>query len=373
MKKAILVGFASTLFLLPGCSKKNEFQPPPPPEVTVQNPTQKDVTTYKSFTGRLAASDSADIRARVKGFLKSIDFTDGQRVEKGDLLFTIEDEEYKSTEASAEARVEQTKAKLKLAESTLERTKKAFETKAVSELDVLSAEAELDAAKASMLEAEAALQKARLNLSYTEISAPFAGRIGESGFSVGNLVGDGGATLLTTIIVEAPINAYFNVDERSLLPYLSRGVRENKPGTKLPSVKLQLADGKIHPEEGVVNYIDPEVDQGTGTLTARATFSNEGIKLFPGLFAKVLLPNEVNGAILVPEQAIQRDLTGTYVLTVDAGNTVEPKYITVGERVETTRIVAGGLSTEDRIIVKGIQRARPGIKVRIAEPESEKK
>lgn len=370
MKQSMLqVAFAS-LLLASGCSKKNEFQPPPPPEVGVQNPVLKTVTVYDSFPGRIAAHDDVEIRARVKGYLESIEFIDGQRVKKGDLLFTIEPEQYAAAVKAAEADLAQAEAALKLADATLQRTARAFKAEAVSEVDMLTAEANKQSAEGAVTGAKAQLDNAKLNLSYTKIRAPMDGRIGRSSLSAGNLVGDAGSTLLTVLVAESPIDVFFNLPERALLPYLQEGVRNTKPGKKLPSVKLELASGEQHDEEGVIDYIDPKLDPETGTLSARATFPNKMVKLLPGLYGKVLVPNEKEGAILVPDLAVLRDMSGYYVLVVNTENMVESRYIERGALVGTNRIVTEGLSPDDRIIVQGIQRARPGIPVRIAAPET---
>jgi len=372
MKKLIPPGLALSFLLSVGCAKKNEFQAPPPPEVTVQHPEQKDVTVYSGFPGRLVASDRVEIRARIKGFLKSIDFVDGQRVKKGDLLFTIEPMEYEAAVKSAEAKLAQAEAEIKLADATLQRTKKAYETKAVSELDVLSAEAKTQSAEASVMEAQAALDNAKLDLSYTRIKAPMDGRTARRSLSIGNLVGDGASTLLTTLVVEAPIDVFFNVDERTAIPFLANGVRNKKPKDAVPPVKLELADGTLHDEEGILDYTDPEIDPETGTLRVRAVFANKSVKLLPGLYGKILIPEKIENAILVPDLSILRDMSGSYVLVVTKENKVENRYVKRGRRVDTNRIIEEGLTADDRVIVEGLQHARPGITVRIAKPKQEK-
>ncbi|MDZ8119255.1 efflux RND transporter periplasmic adaptor subunit [Pontiella agarivorans] len=368
MNKLFIFSGLSVFFLI-GCTPKNEFQPPPAPEVGVQTPVVRDVTVYDSFPGRAAASDEVDIRARVTGFLKSIDFEDGQRVNKGDLLFTIEPEQYESAVNSAKAQLAQAQAALKLAEATLQRNQNAYKTKAVSEVDVLTAEANKDSAAAAVMEAEAGLEKAMLDLSYTKIHAPFSGRVARRSLSVGNLVGSGTSTLLTTVVVEAPIDVFFNVDERTLMPFLREGRGTTEDKKKMPPVKLELADGIQHTEEGIVDYSDPEIDPDTGTLRLRAEFPNAKINLIPGMYGNILLPKKIEKAVLVPDLAIQRDLSGAFVLVVNDENIVESRYIQRGALVGTERIVSDGLNVDERVIVNGLQRARPGIPVRIAEPQ----
>ena len=366
---------ALALTLLFGCAPKNEFKAPPPPSVTVQMPEQKTVTVFLSFPGRLEAHNEVDIRARVKGFLKTIDFKDGQRVKAGDLLFTIEPAEYIAAVNSAKAEVAQAQAALKLADATLQRNQKAFESNAVSEVDVLTAEAQKDSAAAAVLSANAALDNAELDLSYTKIHAPIDGRLGRRSLSAGNLVGSGESTLLTTLVQEAPIDAFFNLDERALIPFLDQN-KNAGAGDAMPPVKLELADGTLLEDEGKVDYKDPEVDPETGTLRARAVFQNEALLLVPGLYGKILIPREIENALLVPDLAIQQDMAGTFVLTVNAENIVESIYITKGPLVGTQRVVREDptkdrhLTVQDRIIVNGLQRARPGIPVTATEAQA---
>jgi RND family efflux transporter MFP subunit len=332
------------------------------------------VTVYSSFPGRLVAHDKVDIRARVKGFLKTIDFKDGQRVKKGDLLFTIEPEQYAAAVDSAKAKLAQAEAAQKLAEATLQRTQNAYKTKAVSEVDLLTSEANKQGADASVLEAQAALDDAELNLSYTKIYAPLDGRLSRRLLSIGNLVGDGQSTLLTTLVVEAPIDAFFNVDERAMLPFLRKGIRNEVPKmTTIPPVTLELADGSQYDGTGTVNYIDPEFDPETGTAQARAIFENADYKLIPGLYGKILIPHEIENALVVPDLAVQQDMAGSYVLAVNSSNIVESVYVVKGPLVGTERVVEKDptktreLTVEDRVVINGLQRARPGIPVTATE------
>jgi RND family efflux transporter MFP subunit len=376
MKNTFAIWLTLAGITLVGCSPRNEFKAPPAPGVTVQNPEQRTVTVFVSFPGRVVAHDNVDIRARVKGFLKSIDFKDGQLVKKGDLLFTIEPEQYEAAVNSADAILAQAHAGQKLAEATLSRTSTAYETKSVSEVDLLTAEAKKQGADAAVMEAQAALDNAKLNLSYTKIYAPMEGRLARRSMSVGNLVGDGQSTLLTTLVVEAPIDVFFNVDERAILPFLQKGERKVEVGAHTPPLSLELADGTIHTEKGQLNYIDPEVDPETGTLRARAVFENKALFLLPGLYGKILVPNEIENALLVPDLAILQDMVGSYILIVNAESIVESIYFTKGPLVGTQRVIEEDptkdrhLTITDRIIVNGIQRARPGIPVTATEAQA---
>jgi RND family efflux transporter MFP subunit len=301
---------------------------------------------------------------------KELGVKDGQWVKKGDLLFTIEPEEYEAAVKSAEAKLAQAQATQKLADTTLQRTKSAYKTKAVSELDVLSAEANLQSAEAQVSEAQAALDNAKRNLSYTRICAPMDGRLFRRTMSVGNLVGDGASTLLTELIVETPIDAYFNVDERRIGRFLDqKGVGGKHALEAAPPLSLELADGSVYSHKGKLDYFDPTVDPETGTLRARAVFPNDDHRLVPGFYGKILLPHKIKGALLVPKIAVSRDMRGNYLLVVNKENKVESRYVELGEETEEYQIITKGLPKEDRVIVDGIQRARPGLLVQIT-PES---
>lgn len=367
MNKVAVAGLSVVVFFVAGCGNKNKFQPPPPPSVTVQHPLSQDVTTYRSYAGRIEATDAVDIYARVQGFLESSDFKDGARVKKGQQLFSIEPEKYAAEVDTKKAQLAQAEATARINKTSYDRKRKAFETQAVSELDMLASEAEMQAADAAVLAARAALKSAELNFSYTKVVAPLTGRMTKGEMSVGSLVGASDSRLLARLVVESPVNVYFDVDERAVLPFLHAGTTDGGTGANFPKVELELADGEIHPEVGTVDYINPEVDPGTGTLRIRATFANESVALLPGLFVKVRVPETVKGAILVPDVAVQRDMTGSFVYCVDAEGKVESRSVTTGVRADRLRIITDGLTAEDRVIVSGVQRARPGISVTVVD------
>jgi len=371
VKAVLAVGLSLCLCVCGGCKPKNEFIAPPPPSVTVANPEQKDITVYQTFPGRLTASAKVNIRARVKGFLKVIHFEDGQLVNKGDLLFTIEPDEYEIAVRSAEAKQEQAEAHETLSETKSKRMKKAFKSDAVSELDMLITEAEYKSAISATKVTRAALEAARLSLSYTEIRAPMAGRMSRKTLDAGNLVGDGNSTLLATLLVRNPIDTEFHIDEGTLLPYLAKRKKDSPNKAAIPYVQLELADGRIHSEKGTITYADSEFNPGTGTLLMQASFPNEDITLFPGLFVKMMVPFEIKQAVLIPESAILRGPTGTYVLTVNDEMKVAPRPVEIGTRMDQQRIITQGLGVEDRVITKGFQRARPGIVVQLSTEKTE--
>ncbi|RME71063.1 MAG: efflux RND transporter periplasmic adaptor subunit [Verrucomicrobia bacterium] len=357
---------ASILLLsgLIGCRQKNTFVQPPPPQVTVAKPEKRDVTIFMPAPGRLEARDAVDIRARVLGYIEKVMFDDGEFVEAGQQLFQIERAPYEAALKAAEARLSSAKAALGIAQTNYDRRQQAYKTRAVSEIDVLTARANLDSAKAEVLAAEAAVTQAKIDLSYTDVRSPVSGRASRRLVSVGNLVGGGEPTLLTTVVVQDPIHAYFNVSERVLVPKLGDLARlEENDMDSAPEVFLELADGSRYPHPGRIDFVDNRADQTTGTVTVRARFPNPDSELLPGLYGRVLIPEKTENAILVPDLAIQRDIGGPFVLIVNDENKVEARYVTLGQKADTDRIIKSGLDGTENVIVAGLQRARPGIEV----------
>jgi len=351
-----------------GCGKKNAFVPPPPPKVMVANPVVRNVTAYHQFTGKTAAVASVEIRARVQGWLEKIHFHDGQIVHKGEVLFTIDSRPYEAEVQQAQADLLTAKTALAFAENDLARREKAYKEQAISELDLLRSRAERDKAAAGVAAAQARLETARINLDYCTIRSPITGKTSRRLVDVGNLVGAGEPTLLTTVVQISPIYAYFNVSERDVARYLKQSSalrKEGKRGIDMEvPVELGVATEEGFPHRGVLDYVDNTVDPETGTMEARAHFPNDGFLLMAGMFSRIRIPARVlEDALLVPEVATAQDQQGRYVLVVDEKNVVERRGITVGPKEGELVVVLKGLEPDDRVIVNGLLNARPGTEV----------
>ena len=351
--------------LVQGCGRQNTFAPPPPPQVTVSAARVADVTLYREFVGRAQASDSVDIRARVRGYLEEVSFRDGATVETGDPLFLIEPDPYEAALKRAVASRDQAQANSKLADASFQRKERAFKANAISEIDLLAAEAEREVSEAGVAAAEAAVGTAELDLSYTKVTSPLKGHVSRRLVSVGNLVGVSEANLLARVVVDDPIDIYFNIDERAALRLLELVGQSGEPGEKVTEVALELADGTRVSRMGKIDYVDPEVDSATGTLAVRVKLANPERDLLPGLFIRVLVPMPVPQATLVPEIAVQSDMGGDYVMLVGGDSLVEKRYLKLGDRVEDERIVTEGIGGGERIIIGGVMRARPGAPVQV--------
>ncbi|MBI5248367.1 MAG: efflux RND transporter periplasmic adaptor subunit [Desulfomonile tiedjei] len=368
MKRWITLYSVSVLVfsVLSGCGSHDAPAPVPPPDVTVSRPLEKEVTDNIEFTGTTSAVESVEIRARVKGFLERIAFEPGAKVKAGDLLFVIDRRPFKAQVDQAAATVASNKAQLELAEVRVTKTKNLYATASVSEIQLLEEQAKRDVEKAQLDMARAKLESAQLELDFTEVKAPIGGRAGVNLVDVGNLVGAGDNTLLTQVVKDDSIYVYFNVSERDLLKY-KRKYLEIRTGEgqqkEDPKAYLALADERDYPHEGVIDYMDPKVDPSTGTVRLRAVFSNSKGLLMAGLFARIRIPVETRKAFLIPDLAVGIDQRGEYVLLVNKDNVVEYRPVEVGQLVERMRVIEKGVSTDDSIIVNGIQRARPGSKV----------
>ena len=373
--EAIVVVMAA--LVLAACKEENTFAPPPPPQVDVQQPIVKDVTVYIDFPAKTEASSSVEIRARVQGLIKSQEFEPGQYVKKGQLLVTIEPEQYEAAVAAATGRLAKARADLEIATTTWQKKKNSFEkTRATSEIDVLSAEADRKAAAAQLDIAISELADATRNLGYTKITSPISGRASWAMVDRGGLVSGQEATLLTTVVQDDPVHVNFDVNERDVLPYLANRPSESQPQIRPPEpggpgLRLTLSDGTAYPGRGEINFVDNAVDPGSGTMRVSASFENGEQKLAGGLFVRIGIPQVIKSAVLVPRHAIQRDLGGTFVLVIGADQrtsrrVVVPTQFTSGNlRIlePFDEATGSGLKREDQLIVGNLQRVRAGVPV----------
>ena len=359
-------GWLAAAALAAGCGSGPAAPPQfPPPQVTVAHPVQRDVTWYQEFTGRTAAAASVDLRARVNGVLKTVHFTPSSSVRRGALLYTIEQASYIAARNAADADVRTVEANLARARSDLARLEQAARTNAVSARDVDRARAEVAQTEANLLGRQARLEQAELDLSHTEIRAPIGGLIGRSRLDAGNVVGTSDPAPLATIQRIDALYAYFDASETLVLEILGQEGRPDRPVSedRIP-VHLGLADEDGWPHEGLIDYMDNAVNPDTGTLQVRGRFPNPTGKLFPGLFARLRVPGPVQqDALLVEERAIGTDLGGKYILVVGADDVVELRHVELGVLEGGLRVVTAGLRADERYVVNGLQRARPGLPV----------
>ena len=302
--------------------------------------------------------------------MESIDFTPSSHVKKGQLLFVIDRKPYQAQLEQAKADLATAQAQLQLAEATLVRKQRAFKQRAVSEVDVIQAQADKAKAQASILSAQASIDLAKINLGYCSVTSPIEGVVSRNMVDVGNLVGSGESTLLTSVVQSDPIYAYFNVSERELLHLrekrrqASRLEMETHGKVDDGWVFLGMANEKGYPHQGNIDYIDNKVDTTTGTISVRGKFRNENRDILPGLFVRIRVKIGIlKDAILIPDAALGMDQSGQYALVVNAEDKVERRKVETGPLEKELRVVLSGLKADDRVIIKGLLMARPGVKV----------
>jgi len=356
---------------LSGCGDK----PPPQaasaaPPVTVAQPTKRTVTDWDEFTGRFDAVEEVQVRARVGGFVTSVEFRDGAFVNTGDLLYVIDSRPFEAVAEQADGQVSDARARAELAKRELDRALTLNQTQAVSDSIVDQRRQALQAAKAAEMQAEGLLKAAQLNIEFSHVIAPIGGRVSRHLVSVGNLVSGsdngGNATLLTSIVSLDPIYVYFDMDEATYLKYNRLYFEGKRPSSRENPNPVQVTlTGETKPShDGKMDFLDNRLDVSTGTLRSRAVIPNRDFSILPGQFGRVrLIGSAPYEALLLPDTAIATDQSRKIVFVVKDDDTVEAKPVVLGPLDGGLRVIREGLKAEDRVIVDGLQRARVGAKV----------
>ncbi|MBV8036272.1 efflux RND transporter periplasmic adaptor subunit [Roseateles sp.] len=335
---------------------------PPATPVSVAEVLSQPVSAWNEFSGRLEAVDRVDVRARVSGAVQAVHFREGSLVKAGDLLVSIDPAPYQAEVSRLEAQVAAAQARVTYTQSEAQRAKSLLEERAVARREFDEKDNAAREGAANLRAAQAALQSAQLNLGYTQVRAPVAGRVGKIEVTTGNLVAAGaGAPVLTTLVSVSPIYASFDADEKivsSALAALPDG-GSNRRG--LERIPVEMATGATDAQTGRLQLVDNQVDAKSGTLRVRAVFDNKDGRLIPGQFAKLRMGQAKNeSALLVNERAVGTDQDKRYVIVVGAGNQAEWRPVTLGASVNGLRVVTSGLKGGERIVVGGVQRVRPG-------------
>jgi len=366
----LAAAIAPLALALAACGQSQQPAAPPPPAVTVAKPVQRAVTDLDEYVGRFVAIDSVEIRARVSGYLDQVHFRDGQMVKQGDLLFTIDKRPFENTLAQTRGTLAQAKANLAFTEADVERARQLVRERTISEQVFDQRTQAFRSAQASVQANEALVRQAQLDVEFTELRAPVAGRIGDRRVSPGNLVAGGSVastTLLATIVSLDPIRFEFTMDEASYLRYerLTQSGKEVTGRDGGVKVGLKLLDEKGFERSGNMDFVDNVVDRSSGTIRGRAVFANPTGVLTPGMFGRIRVPGSPTyNALLVPDAAVGTEQVKKFVLVVGADNVATAKYITLGGLTEDNlRIIKDGLSPDDRVVVNGLMRVRPGQKV----------
>jgi RND family efflux transporter MFP subunit len=370
----LVLAALAALFPLSGCGQSQQAAAPPPPTVTVAKPVQHAVVDQDEYVGRFVAVDSVEVRSRVSGYLSEIRFTDGQMVHKGDLLFTIDHRPFQIALDQMRANLAQARANLAFTEADLARGQELLHNKTITEQTYDQRTQAKRVAEASVTAQEAMVHSAELDLNeYSELRAPVDGRIGDRRVSVGNLVtGGNGAntTMLATIISVDPIRFEFTFDEASYLRYERFAGTDTQManGQGGVPVVLKLIDEQDFRHAGKMDFVDNVIDRSTGTIRGRAVFANTGGLFTPGMFGRIRVPGSPPyTALLIPDEAIGSEQARKYVLVVDDGGVVRQRYVVPGQLDDNMRVVKEGLTANDRVIVNGLMRARPGVTVAVEE------
>lgn len=358
----ILATLAAVVLFANACSQPKPIMPAP--EVTVAAAIDRAVTDWDEFTGHFEAVQSVEVRPRVSGFIQHVSFPEGANVQRGDVLLTIDPRPYQAEVARAEAVLEQVKTRAQLAQQELERAKRLVATQAISREELDARTSGVAEGAASVRAAEAALENARLNLEWTTVRAPISGRVGRAEITEGNLVQSGppSPSLLTTIVSLDPIYVYFDSDEQAYLKYVAAS--RSRSGSGALSVQIGLANETGYPHEAKVDFVDNRVDQSAGTIRVRAVLANPNRLFAPGLFARVRLAGgQPHDVTMVQDQAIGTDQDRKFVLVLKPDSTVEYRPITIGRLIDGLRVVETGIKPGDRVVINGLLRVRPGMKV----------
>jgi len=352
---------------------RQQAQEPPPPKVTVAHPVERELTDWDEYTARLEAVNSVEVRARVSGYLESVHFREGSMVQKGDLLFQIDPRPYQAQLRRAEGDLELAKSRVNLAEKNLARVDFLMKSQAMSKEEAETREALVRQARANVAASQAAVDATRLDVEYTSITAPVSGRASRKLVTEGNLINGGvgtQGTLLTTIVSLDPLHAYFEANERDYLKYVrlaKSGARPSSRDVRNP-VYVGTADEQGFPHQGYMDFVDNQIDRGTGTIQGRAVVPNPDGLLAPGLFVRLrLIGSGTYKALLIPDEAVQSDQANKFVWLVDDQNKIRYRQVKIGTLHDGFRVVTEGLTPADRVVTHGIQRARPDITVQVEE------
>jgi len=355
--------------VLASCGEAQKAAAPPPPKVTVELPVKRTVIDHDEYVGRFVAIDAVEVRARVSGYLDKVHFGDGQVVKQGDLLFTVDKRPFQNTLDQARANLESAKSNVIYTQADLARGQQLLRDRTISEQIYEQRAQAYRNAQASVAANEAQVRQAELDLEFTDLRAPVAGRIGDRRVSPGNLVtgGTGGSTtLLATIVSVDPIRFEFTFDEASLLRYvrLSQGPKNEAAGRGAVAVRLKLLDEHDFSHYGRMDFVDNVVDRSTGTIRGRAQFGNADRLFTPGMFARVQVPSsDPYEALMLPDGAISTEQVRKFVYVVDKENVARQRFVTLGPVIDDLRVIKDGLSADDRVIVNGLMRVRLGQKV----------
>ena len=370
-----ILAVLATAALGAGCDNSSQTQALPQqkaadlPTVTVSLPLRREIVEWDEYTGRFDSIETVEIRARVSGYLNEVHFKDGQAVKQGDLLFVIDQRPFERTLEQARAELEQATTRVKNASLDVARGQPLLERRIISEKTFDDRENLVREAQAAVKVAEAKVKTAELDFSFTRITSPLAGRISRNQVSVGNWVSAGGTantTLLTTIVSQDPIHIYFDVSENNFIKYKRMAERGEGVGAADlgAAVEIALPDERGFPHKAQLDFLDNRLDQGTGTLRARAILPNKAGLFSPGMFARVRVTGSARyAALLLPDDAIGTDQTNKYVHVVGEDGTVARRNIQLGPLTEGLRVVREGISGSEWLITKGMHRARPGQRV----------